>query len=78
MTASGVLAAYGTIAADTSLYPFGTIMYIDGYGYGRVEDRGRDIKGDRIDLYFSTHSQALQWGKKTMPVKVWLIPKANR
>ncbi|MFU8780890.1 MAG: hypothetical protein ACNA71_07680, partial [Kiritimatiellia bacterium] len=39
-TASGTQARRGTIAADTRLYPFGTIMYIEGYGYGRVEDRG--------------------------------------
>ena len=71
VTARGTKAKTGTIAADTSRYPFGTIMYIPGYGYGRVEDRGGAITGDHIDLFFKSHKQALQWGKKTLPVKVW-------
>ncbi len=38
-TASGVQARGGTIAAPKE-YPFGTIIYVEGFGYGRVEDRG--------------------------------------
>jgi len=72
VTASGTKARKGTIAADTRIFPFGTILYIEGYGYGRVEDRGGAIKGNHIDLYFRTHQQALEWGKKTKRVKVWL------
>jgi len=74
-TASGTMARYGTIAADTSRYPFGTILYIDGYGYGRVEDRGGSVKGDHIDLYFSSHGRARSWGKRTKPVKIWLVKR---
>ncbi len=59
----------GSIAADTQYYPFGTRMYIPGYGWGEVVDRGGAIKGpDRIDLYFSSHQGALRWGRK----KVWV------
>src|SRR5690606_7888273 len=36
ITASGTKATEGTIAADTAYYPFGTIMHVPGYGYGRV------------------------------------------
>lgn len=71
MTASGFPAKDGTIAADTKLFPFGTVMYIPGYGYGRVEDRGGDITGYRLDLYFSSHSAALEWGRVRTRVKVW-------
>ncbi len=70
-TASGSMARYGTIAADTRLYPFGTIMYVEGYGFGRVEDRGGAIKGQSIDLYFRRHQQALDWGRQTKRVKIW-------
>ena len=35
----------GTIAADTEYYPFGTRMYVPGYGGGLVEDRGGAIQG---------------------------------
>lgn len=71
ITASGKRAGRGTIAADTRAFPFGTIMYIDGYGYGQVEDRGGAIKGDHIDLYFSTHREARGWGKQQKRVKIW-------
>jgi 3D (Asp-Asp-Asp) domain-containing protein len=73
ITASGAKAEKGTIAADTSHYPFGTVMYVPGYGYGRVEDRGKAMKGkSKIDIYYDTHKEALQWGRRNVPVKVWL------
>lgn len=71
VTASGTRVRPGTIAADTSVFPFGTIMYVPGYGYGQVEDRGGAIKGYKIDLYFRTHRQALEWGRQRKQVKVW-------
>jgi len=71
-TASGTKARPGTIAADTSLYPFGTVMFIPGYGYGRVEDRGGAIQGERLDLFFKRHRDAEAWGRKRQTVKVWL------
>ena len=63
----------GTIAADTKYYPFGTEMYVPGYGWGVVEDRGGAIKGpDRIDLYFDSHNEALQWGRRKLPVRIYM------
>ena len=59
----------GTIAADTKYYPFGTRMYVPGYGWGVVEDRGGAIKGpDRIDIFYDSHSDALQWGRRRVRV----------
>jgi 3D (Asp-Asp-Asp) domain-containing protein len=73
VTASGTKARLGTIAADTAHYPFGTVMHIPGYGYGRVEDRGSAIKGPhRIDLYFKDHKDAVKWGRRSDEVTVWL------
>ncbi len=74
VTASGTTARSGTLAADTSIFPFGTIIYIPGYGYGRVEDRGGDIKGYHLDLFYSTHGRALQQGRVKTKVKVWFPP----
>jgi 3D (Asp-Asp-Asp) domain-containing protein len=74
ITASGARARTGTIAADTRVYPFGTVMYVEGYGYGRVEDRGGGIKGQHIDLYFPSHRQALEWGRKNARIAVWYPP----
>lgn len=71
LTASGTQARRGTIAADTTRYPFGTIVYVPGYGYGRVEDRGGAIRGEKLDLWFPCHQQALQWGRRQVPVKIW-------
>lgn len=70
-TASGRDARKGTIAADTARYPFGTVMYVPGYGYGRVEDRGGAIKGDHVDLFFTSHDLALQWGRRYKRVRIW-------
>ncbi len=72
VTASGTKAKPGTIAADTSRYPFGTQMYIPGYGYGTVEDRGGAIKGGHIDVFFKSHQEALQWGRVKREVYIWL------
>jgi len=71
-TASGTRAAHGTLAADTAVLPFGSIVYIPGYGHGRVEDRGGAIKGKCLDLWFPSHEEAMQWGRKRMNVRVWL------
>ena len=71
VTASGTRAGYGTVAADTAVLPFGTIVYVPGYGYGRVEDRGGAITGQRLDLWYSSHEEAQRWGRKRMNVRVW-------
>ena len=70
LTSSGTKAKYGTIAADTRYYPYGTVMKVPGYGKGVVEDTGGAIKGPRrIDLYFKTRKQALEWGRQKLTVK---------
>jgi 3D (Asp-Asp-Asp) domain-containing protein len=71
VTASGTTAKHGTIAADTTRLPFGTVVYVPGYGYGRVEDRGGAIKGAKLDLWFPSHEKALKWGRKKMKVRIW-------
>jgi 3D (Asp-Asp-Asp) domain-containing protein len=77
ITASGTRADWGTIAADPRHYPFGTIMFIPDYGWGRVEDIGSSIKGQHIDLFFPTHRKALEWGREQKKVKVWK-PRINK
>lgn len=74
-TSSGAMVRLGTLAADPSIYPYGTVMYIPGYGYGIVEDTGGAIKGEHIDLYRPNHWFARQWGVKSKVVKVWLPPE---
>lgn len=68
-TASGERARAGcTVAADTSVLPFGTVLIIDGRVY-KVQDTGSAVKGKHIDIYFSTHQQALEWGCQTKTVE---------
>lgn len=60
------------VAAD-KFYRFGTDMIIPGYNNAKpveVRDRGRAIKGNKLDLYFDTHSQAQKWGVKYLDVLV--------
>lgn len=67
---------FSTIAADPSLYPIGTILYIPGYGYGVVADTGSAIKGNKIDLYYETVEDVYKkWGKKE--VEVYLIKRGD-
>lgn len=66
-----ILPSKGSIAADTAYYPFGTKMYVPGYGWGIVEDRGGAIKGpDRIDLYYRWHGQTIKWGRRRVEVEI--------
>ena len=70
ITASGTkVQANHTIAADTRILPFGTVVYINGEDYV-VEDTGGDIKSNRIDVYFNSHSDALVFGRRTEKVYI--------
>lgn len=61
-TATGAKATQGvTVAADPAVLPMGTEIQIDGHTY-TVQDTGGAIKGNRLDLYFDSHEDALQWG----------------
>lgn len=70
VTATGVRAHYGSVAVDPTVIPFGTRLYIPGYGYGVADDTGGAIHGDRIDLYFPSESEALDWGLRTVTVSI--------
>ena|SRR5699024_137816 len=67
---------YSTIAADLSVFPLGTILYIPNYGYGVVTDIGGAIKGNKIDLYFDTVDEVYnEWGKKD--IDVYIVQKGS-
>lgn len=71
LTASGAYAkANHTVAVDPSVIPYGTVLYINGVKYVG-EDCGGAIKGNRIDIYFESHEEALQFGLQTAEVFVY-------
>ena len=69
ITASGTKTKHGTIAAPPA-YTMDTKMYVPGYGLGSVQDRGKDIQGNRLDVWFPTAKQAYEWGRKHVTVTV--------
>ena len=72
ITASGVKAkANHTIAVDKRIIPLGTVVLINGKQYV-AEDTGSAIKGNRIDIYFDSHEQALKWGRQQIEIEVLL------
>jgi 3D (Asp-Asp-Asp) domain-containing protein len=64
VTASGTKPVQGRTAAMNGV-PFGTILHIPEVGWRVVEDRMAMRYSDRIDIYFDSHEDALQFGIKT-------------
>ena len=77
ITASGTRARPGVVAVDPKVIPLGTTLYIqslDGskdYGFAIAEDKGGAIKGNRIDLFYDSNSEAMNFGRRQ--VKVYIL-----
>lgn len=69
-TATGTGVYKGIVAVDPRVIPLGTRMYIDGYGSAVAADTGGAIKGNRIDLGFSTYGEAIQFGRRSVVVHI--------
>lgn len=69
-TATGTRPRKGTIAVDPRVIPLGTKLFIPGYGYGIAEDTGGAVKGNFIDVYFPSRQAALNWGRRTVKIKI--------
>lgn len=77
LTATGTQVTAGrTIAVDPTVIPYGSQVYIEGYGWHIAEDCGGAVNGSHIDIAVSTHEQALSLGTKTGGVWI-LIPKTS-
>lgn len=74
ITATGTQVTAGrTVAVDPSVIPYGTEVYIEGYGWRVAEDCGGAVKGNHIDVAVETHSQAISMG--TTSGGVWILVK---
>ncbi|SDO28597.1 Uncharacterized conserved protein YabE, contains G5 and tandem DUF348 domains [Psychrobacillus sp. OK028] len=58
------------IAVDPSVIPLGSKVWVEGYGYAVAGDTGGAIKGNKIDLFVPSKSQAYDFGRKKVRVKV--------
>ena len=74
ITANGHYIRWGdTFVAADKKYSFGTELRVPGYNKGRpvkILDRSGAIKGNRLDMFFDTHSQGKTWGVKYLDVKI--------
>lgn len=70
ITSSGTKATVGRTIAAPSSYSFGTKIELEGLGTYIVEDRGGAIQGNKIDVYFASHSEALAFGRKKIRMRV--------
>lgn len=66
----GLPLARGIVAVDPNVIPMGTKLYVEGYGEAIAADQGNAIKGNRIDLFFDSHQEALDYGMKTVKVTI--------
>lgn len=70
ITSTGTTVHYGTAAVDPRFIPYGTRMLIvshDGeryYGIATAEDCGGAIKRDKMDLYFPTYQECIEFGRR--------------
>lgn len=78
ITSSGAKAtAWYTVAAGKG-YPIGTIIYIPALsnkpngGWFVVQDRGGAISNNKLDVFCSTHNEALQYGRKNLECYIYL------
>jgi 3D (Asp-Asp-Asp) domain-containing protein len=60
----------GLAAVDPRVIPLGTRLYIKGYGFAIADDIGGAIKGNKIDLAFENHADAIQFGVQKVTVYI--------
>jgi 3D (Asp-Asp-Asp) domain-containing protein len=72
-TASGEFTRPGVIAADPRVLPLGTVVHIRAGRYTgqyTVLDTGARIKGRTIDIYFTSHKEAVAFGRQRVKLHV--------
>lgn len=73
ITSSGAKAVPGvTAAADISILPYGTVVYIENVGLRVIQDTGSAVKGNKLDVCVNTHEEALSWSGYGSR-RVWII-----
>jgi len=68
ITKSGTMVRPGVVAVDPEVIPLGTEIIIEGLGVFIAEDTGGAIKGNRLDIYFESRKEALEFGVQSVNV----------
>ncbi|WP_243290309.1 LysM peptidoglycan-binding domain-containing protein [Bacillus sp. FJAT-47783] len=58
------------ISVDPNVIPLGSKVYVEGYGTAIAGDTGGAIKGNKIDVFFPSENEAIQWGVKEVSVQI--------
>ncbi len=76
ITATGTKAKWGTVAVDRKVIRLGSSLRMEGFPNTtfRAEDVGGAIKGNHIDIWFTSHKEALEFGVKKLVVYCTDIP----
>ena len=72
-TATGTSVRVGTVAVDKRVIPLGTKLYIvtnDGIVYGTAVAEDTGVKGNKVDLYFDTYQQCINFGRRSCTVYI--------
>lgn len=56
-----------TLSADLTILPIGTMVMIDDIIY-TVEDTGSGIRGNKVDIYFGSWEEAINFGRQTKEI----------
>lgn len=68
--ATGGRCCYGTCAVDPRVIPYGTKLYVEGYGTAVANDCGGAVKGHIIDLYMRSTKECFSWGRRNKKVYI--------
>ena len=72
-TATGTSVRVGTVAVDKRVIPLGTKLYIvtnDGIVYGTAVAEDTGVRGNKVDLYFDTYQQCINFGRRGCTVYI--------
>ncbi|SCX60834.1 LysM peptidoglycan-binding and 3D domain-containing protein [Lysinibacillus fusiformis] len=58
------------ISVDPAVIPLGSKVYVEGYGEAIAGDTGGAIKGKRIDVFFPSQQDAINFGVKQIKVTI--------
>ena len=75
-TASGIQSKVGVVAVDPRVIPLGTRLYIEStdgswsYGVCLAGDTGGLIKGNRVDLFYDSYNECIQFGRRSCNIYI--------